>query len=166
MIPKTNPMRHLDKLGIPYEVHTYEADQKLTGTDIADMLGEEHARVFKTLVTIAKSKRHYVFVIPVDLELDLKKAAASVGEKSLEMLPSKDLLALTGYVHGGCSPVGMKKEFPSFIDESADGFETVFVSAGKVGFQIEVSPRDLQSLIRFRTADLTAEDRSAEEEEA
>ena len=155
MIPKTNPMRHLDKLGIPYEVHTYPADSGMTGTDIASLLGEDPPRVFKTLVTIAKSKKHYVFVIPVEMELDLKKAAASVGEKSVEMLPSKELLGLTGYVHGGCSPLCMKREMVTVIDSTIKDGERFYVSAGKVGCQLELSSKDFLSAGDFITADIT-----------
>ena len=155
MAVKTNPMRHLDKLGISYTIHEYDPDSTFTGTEIAEMLGEDHRRVFKTLVTIAKSKKHYVFVIPVDLELDLKKAAASVGEKSVEMLPSKELLALTGYVHGGCSPLCMKREVVTVIDSSAQEGEKFYVSAGKVGFQLELSFDDFMRSGEFRTAELT-----------
>ena len=155
MNPKTNPMRHLDKLGIAYDVHTYEADQRLTGSDIADLLGEDHSRVFKTLVTVAKSKRHYVFVLPVDMELDLKKAAASVGEKSLEMLPLKELLALTGYVHGGCSPLCMRREMVTVIDSTARDGGRFYVSAGKVGCQLELSTEDFLRSGDFILADIT-----------
>ncbi len=155
MTPKTNPMRHLDKLGISYTVHEYPPEGLSTGSEIADRLGEDHSRVFKTLVTVAKSKRHYVFVIPVDLELDLKKAAASVGEKSVEMLPSKELLALTGYVHGGCSPLCMRREFGTVIDSSAKDGERFYVSAGKVGYQLELSTEDFLRSGDFGLADLT-----------
>ena len=155
MTVKTNPMRHLEKLGIAYTVHEYPADATKTGTDIAELLGEDHTRVFKTLVTIAKSKRHYVFVIPVDLELDLKKAAASVGEKSVEMLPSKELLALTGYVHGGCSPLCMRREMVTVVDSTARDGERFYVSAGKVGCQLELSTEDFLRSGDFRLADLT-----------
>ena len=137
MIPKTNPMRHLDKLGIPYEVHTYPADSGMTGTDIASLLGEDPPRVFKTLVTIAKSKKHYVFVIPV------------------EMLPSKELLGLTGYVHGGCSPLCMKREMVTVIDSTIKDGERFYVSAGKVGCQLELSSKDFLSAGDFITADIT-----------
>ena len=154
-VPKTNPMRHLDKLGIDYRVHTYEPDSKMTGTQIADILGEDHTRVFKTLVTVAGPKRYYVFVIPVDMELDLKKAAASVGEKSLDMLPSKELLALTGYVHGGCSPLCMKREMVTTIDSTINDGDVFYVSAGKVGCQLELATDDFLRSGEFRTAELT-----------
>lgn len=154
-VSKTNPMRHLDKLGIEYKVHTYDPDAKLNGQQIADILGEEHDRVFKTLVTVAGPKRYYVFVIPVDMELDLKKAAASVGEKSMDMLPSKELLALTGYVHGGCSPLCMKREMVTTIDSTVKDGSIFYVSAGKVGCQLELSVDDFFRAGEFRTADIT-----------
>ena len=151
---KTNVMRTLDSLGISYEVHTYEPDPSLTGVDIAAILGEDPERVFKTLVTRGKSGAFYVFVIPVAKELDLKKAAAAAGEKAVSMIKQKELLPLTGYVHGGCSPVGMKKAFPTFLHESAESMELIFVSAGKVGHQIGVSPVDLKKAIFCQFADL------------
>ncbi len=155
MTVKTNPMRHLDKLGIAYAVHEYPADPAMSGSDVADHLGEEHGRVFKTLVTVGKSKRHFVFVIPVDLELDLKKAAASVGEKSVAMLPAKELLALTGYVHGGCSPLCMRREMVTVIDSSARDGDTFYVSAGKLGCQLELSTDDFLRSGDFLLADIT-----------
>jgi len=151
---KTNVMRLLESRKVPYTAHTYNPDPSLSGEDIARILGEDPSVVFKTLVTCGKTGAHYVFVIPVCSELDLKKAARAAGEKSVAMIPQKELLPLTGYVHGGCSPVGMKKPFPTFVHESAASAERIFVSAGRVGFQIEVSPQGLQALVRFRTADL------------
>ena len=153
---KTNVMRLLESRKIPYTAHTYSPDPSLSGEDIARILGEDPAVVFKTLVTRGKTGAYYVFVIPVTSELDLKKAARAAGEKSVSMILQKELLPLTGYVHGGCSPVGMKKPFPTFVHQSVLEAEHVFVSAGKVGFQIEVSPGDLQPLVQFRTADLVA----------
>lgn len=155
MDAKTNPMRHLDKLGIPYTVHTYTGDGATSGSEIATLLGQDHSRVFKTLVTVGRSKKHYVFVIPVDLELDLKKAAASVGEKSMDMTPSKELLALTGYVHLGCSPLCMKREFVTTIDSSISDGEIFHVSAGKIGVQLELRSDDFLKAGNFRIADLT-----------
>jgi len=155
MDPKTNPMRHLDKLGIPYRVHTYEGDDAASGSEVATILGQDHSRVFKTLVTVGKSKKHYVFVIPVDLELDLKKAAASVGEKSMEMTPSKELLALTGYVHLGCSPLCMKREMITTIDSTINDGEVFYVSAGKIGVQLELGSGDFMKAGNFKIADLT-----------
>ncbi|MCR4691064.1 MAG: Cys-tRNA(Pro) deacylase [Lachnospiraceae bacterium] len=152
---KTNVMRVLEAKKISYDSHSYEADPTLTGEQIAGILGEDVRKVFKTLVTQAKSGAYYVFVIPVAEELDLKKAAKAAGEKAISMIKQKDLLPLTGYVHGGCSPIGMKKPFPTFIHETAAEAEKVFVSAGKVGFQIELSPEDLLRVTGCKTADLT-----------
>ena len=151
---KTNVCRVLDSKKIAYELHTYEADPTLTGEQIADILGEPTDKVFKTLVTEGKTGQHYVFVVPVKEELDLKKAAKASGEKSISMIKQKELLPLTGYVHGGCSPIGMKKPFPTFIHETAAGLEKIFVSAGKVGYQIEVAPNDLFSVVGCKTADI------------
>ena len=154
---KTNVMRLLDARKIAYAAHTYDPDPSLSGEQIARILGENPEIVFKTLVTQGKTGRYYVFVIPVPRELDLKKAAGAAGEKSISMIPQRDLLPLTGYVHGGCSPIGMKKPFPTFLDASAEKADRIFVSAGKVGFQVELSPKDLQSMIRYRTADLVTD---------
>ena len=154
---KTNVMRVLDQKKITYRHHCYikEGEEPVTnGVEVARLLGEDVNRVFKTLVTIGRSGQHYVFMIPVAEELDLKKAAAAVSEKSIEMIPQKELLPLTGYVHGGCSPVGMKKPFPTWIHESAQGLEHMFVSAGKVGFQIELAPQDLAEAASASFADL------------
>lgn len=139
-------MRLLDGKKISYTAHTYEQDPTKTGEEIAALLGEEADQVFKTLVTQGKSGQYYVFVIPVKEELDLKKAAKASGEKAISMIKQKDLLPLTGYVHGGCSPIGMKKQFPTFLHETAILFDAVFVSAGKVGYQIELSPDNLISM--------------------
>ena len=151
---KTNVMRVLDGKKIAYESHTYEPDATLTGEEIAGILGEDPAKVFKTLVTQGKSSAYYVFVVPVMEELDLKKAAKASGEKAVSMIKQKELLPLTGYVHGGCSPIGMKKQFPTFFHETASEFDKVFVSAGKVGFQIELSPEDLISVSGGKLADI------------
>ena len=151
---KTNCMRVLESRKIAYTPHLYEADPTLSGEDIAGILGEEPDQVFKTLVTVGKPQKYYVFVIPVNQELNLKKAAAAVGEKSVSMIPQKDLLPLTGYVHGGCSPIGMKKRFPSYIHESAAGLAKIFVSAGRVGCQAELSPSDLIRIAELVPADL------------
>lgn len=134
--------------------HSYEPDATMSGEEIAGILGEEPEKVFKTLVTQGKSKAYYVFVVPVKEELDLKKAAKAAGEKSVSMIKQKELLPLTGYVHGGCSPLGMKKRFPTFIHESAPQFDRVFVSAGKVGFQIELAPEDLIKAADCKVADI------------
>ncbi len=151
---KTNVMRVLDSKKISYESHTYEPDATLTGAEIAAILGEDASHVFKTLVTQGKSGGYYVFVVPVEAELDLKKAAKASGEKSISMIKQKDLLPLTGYIHGGCSPVGMKKQFPTFIHETATGYDKIFVSAGKVGYQIELSPDDLIKVTGCKPADV------------
>ena len=152
---KTNVMRILDGKKIPYQPHFYGDTGAVSGTDVAAVLGEPPEKVFKTLVTVGKSKQNYVFIIPVEKELDLKKAASAAGEKSVEMLRSKDLLPLTGYIHGGCSPVGMKKAFPTFLDATAEGQETICVSAGKIGCQIELDPAALAELTGASFRDLT-----------
>ena len=151
---KTNCMRVLESKKIAYTPHLYEADPSLSGEDIARILREEPAQVFKTLVTVGKPRRYYVFVIPVSEELNLKKAASAVGEKSVSMIPQRDLLPLTGYVHGGCSPIGMKKRFPSYIHQSAGNLSRIFVSAGRVGCQVELSPADLVRVAELAVADL------------
>ena len=151
---KTNCMRVLENKKIAYTPHLYEADPSLSGEQIAGILGEEPDQVFKTLVTAGKPQKYYVFVIQVNRELNLKKAAAAVGEKSVSMIPQRDLLPLTGYVHGGCSPVGMKKRFPSFIHESAVNGPRICVSAGRVGFQVELDPADLIRCAELSVADL------------
>ena len=154
---KTNVMRVLEGKKIPYESHAYNPDATMTGEEIANLLGEDPEKVFKTLVTQGKTNAYYVFVIPVKEELDLKKAAKAAGEKSVAMIKQKELLPLTGYVHGGCSPIGMKKQFTTFIHETAANYEHVFVSAGKVGFQIELAPADLISVAGCKLADLVLE---------
>ena len=154
---KTNPMRALDKAGIEYKVHTYEPNPQLTGTDIARMLREDPPRVFKTLVTVTKEKRYNVFVVPVEKELDLKKAAASVGEKSVSMMPAAQLLNITGYVHGGCSPYCMKRPFVTVVDSSVLDGDVIYVSAGKVGYQLELSVKDFLGSGEFKVADISRE---------
>ena len=151
---KTNVMRVLDAKKITYDSHSYEADPSLSGEQIAGILGETTACVFKTLVTRGKSGGYYVFVVPVDAELDLKKAATAAGEKSIAMIKQKELLPLTGYVHGGCSPIGMKKKFPTFIHKTAESLKKIYVSAGKVGYQIELSPGDLIAVAECKLADI------------
>lgn len=151
---KTNVMRVLDGRKIEYAPHTYEPNPAMSGEEIAEVLNEDADKVFKTLVTQGKSGQHYVFVVPVKAELDLKKAANAAGEKAVSMIKQKELLPLTGYVHGGCSPIGMKKQFPTFIHETAKDFPKMFVSAGKVGFQIELSPRDLAAAAGCSFADI------------
>ena len=151
---KTNVMRVLDGKKISYESHSYNPDPTMSGEEIAGILGEDPSKVFKTLVTQGKSGAYYVFVVPVKEELDLKKAAKASGEKAISMIKQKELLPLTGYVHGGCSPIGMKKQFPTYVHESAGTFEKMFVSAGKVGFQIEIAPNDLISVAGCKLADI------------
>lgn len=140
---KTNAMRILDRMKISYDTKTYECDEFVDGLQIADMLGLDHAKVYKTLVTMGSSKNYFVFVIPIDRELDLKKAARAVGEKSVEMLHVKDIQTVTGYIRGGCTAVGMKKQYVTRIDESANALETMVVSGGKLGVQMELKPEDL-----------------------
>lgn len=155
---KTNVMRVLDGKKIPYKSYCYLDTGVISGREVAKVLGQNPNQTFKTLVTVAKSNINYVFVVPVCKELDLRKAAASVQEKKIEMLKSKDLLGLTGYVHGGCSPIGMKKSFRTVIDQSAEMFDTILFSGGKIGYQVEVSLKDLEKVIRFETADLTLDE--------
>jgi Cys-tRNA(Pro)/Cys-tRNA(Cys) deacylase len=146
---KTNAMRTLDKNKVAYVAHTYESDGAISGQEVATALGRSPEQIFKTLVTAGKSGQHYVFVIPSTGELNLKKAAACAGEKSIEMIKSKELLPLTGYVHGGCSPIGMKKFFNTAIDSSAEKLNTIIISAGKIGLQIEISIEELKKVIDF-----------------
>lgn len=146
---KTNVMRILDKYKIKYNEYTYDSTEAISGVEVAKTLNQNPEKVFKTLVTVAKSGKNYVFMIPVAEELDLKKAAKSVNEKSIEMLKSKDLLPLTGYVHGGCSPIGMKKFFKTVIHETANNFDSIIFSGGKIGYQVELSISDLSKIITF-----------------
>lgn len=150
---KTNVMRILDQKKIKYIVHTYE--NAVSGIEVADTLNEDYDKVFKTLVTVSNTNNHYVFVVPVNKELDLKKAAKVVGEKSIEMLKSALLLPLTGYIHGGCSPVGMKKQFRTIIDNSASSKDKIFVSGGKIGYQIEIELSELKKVINYELDDIT-----------
>ena len=153
---KTNAMRLLDAAGVDYQAHSYDdKDGKIDGISVANKMGYPVEQVFKTLVTIGASGEFLVFVIPVAKELDLKKAAKVAGEKHIEMCPSKDLLKHTGYIHGGCSPIGMKKLFRTYVDESAILQEQIFFSAGKIGEQIETAPDNLIELIHAEYADLT-----------
>ena len=149
---KTNVMRILDQKKINYKIYHYE--DVISGMDVAETLGENPSQVFKTLVTVGHSKEHYVFLVPVNKELNLKKAASAVKEKSMEMIKSKELLPLTGYIHGGCSPIGMKKQFKTVIDISAKDFETIIFSGGKIGYQVEVNLNDLQKVIDFTLEDI------------
>lgn len=152
---KTNVMRILEKAGTSHRVHYYDPDKGIDGVSVANQLGQDPQAVFKTLVTQGKSRAFYVFVIPVGQTLNLKLAAQACGEKSIEMIPQKILLPTTGYIHGGCSPIGMKKAFPTFIDETAQLFDTICVSAGKIGVQVELNPDDLLSLVSAQYAALT-----------
>ena len=154
MDEKTNVMRILEQKKVKYESHCYAHTDAVSGTEVAEVLGQDPKRVFKTLVTVGKSKSYYVFVVPVEEDLNLKKAAKSVGEKSIEMIKSKELLPLTGYIHGGCSPIGMKKFFKTTINESAKDCETIIFSAGKIGYQVEMSLDSLSKVIRFSLADI------------
>ncbi|MCR4663157.1 MAG: Cys-tRNA(Pro) deacylase [Endomicrobiaceae bacterium] len=151
---KTNAMRILDKNNAEYKTYSYDSSKAISGTEVAKSLNQNPDCVFKTLVTVAKSKEHYVFLVPVEKELDLKKAALSVGEKSVEMLKQKDLFNLTGYVHGGCSPLGMKKTFVTVIDISAQNQPVIIFSAGKIGYQIQTTIQQLKSAIDFKLADI------------
>ena len=160
-VQKTNAMRELDAAGIAYEFQSYEVDEDVPsgelGTHIAEMLGEDPDAAFKTLVCVSSSGEHVVCCIPVDQELDLKKAAAASGQKNLSMLPVKELEGLTGYVRGGCTPVGMKKQFPTIIDETAQLFELIHISGGKRGLSLTLSPEDLASFVSATFADIVRE---------
>lgn len=154
---KTNAMRILESEKINFEIIEYSTKDGIGGVDVAEKLGEDKDRVFKTLVTETKAGEHFVFVVPVSSELDLKKAAKVSGSKKVEMIPQKKLLPLTGYIHGGCSPVGMKKEFKTFVDSSAENLDFFYVSGGKVGMQIKVNPKELVGLIGGEFADIKKE---------
>ena len=153
-LEKTNAMRKLDALKIEYGQHTYVDTDAISGVEVAAVLGQDPGQCFKTLVTVGKTGQHYVYMVPVAEELDLKKAAKAVGEKSIAMIKSKELLPLTGYIHGGCSPIGMKKQFRTVIDSSAEKFETILFSAGKIGYQVEVALLDLQKVVRVESAQI------------
>ena len=154
---KTNVMRCLDQKKIKYKVHEYKESGAVSGVEVAAALGQDPKRAFKTLVTIGKSGNHYVFMVPVAEELDLKKAAKCVGEKNIEMIKSKELLPLTGYIHGGCSPIGMKKLFKTTIHKTAPDFDTILFSGGKIGFQVEIPFEDFKKVINVNTADIIVE---------
>ena len=151
---KTNVMRLLEQAKISYQHYTYGDGEAISGTEVAALIGQNPEQVFKTLVTVGKTKENYVFVIPVGKELNLKKAAKAVGEKSIEMIKSKELLPLTGYIHGGCSPIGMKKRFVTVLHETASQWETIIFSAGKIGYQVQVSPEDLKKLVPYSLEDV------------
>lgn len=151
---KTNVMRVIEQHKLSYQSHDYTATGAISGMEVVDALGQEPGRMFKTLVTQGASKEHYVFMVPVDGELNLKKAAKAVGEKSIAMIKSKELLPLTGYIHGGCSPIGMKKQFHTTIHHTAAEYETIMFSGGKIGCQIEMALADLQKIVPVATADI------------
>lgn len=151
---KTNAIRTLDQKKIKYEVVELSDAEGLNGVEVAKEANEEVGEVFKTLVTVGASKNHYVFVIPVARQLDLKKAAKFVGEKNIAMIPQKELLGLTGYVHGGCSPIGMKKYFRTVFDESARSHEKIYFSAGKVGLQVKINSADIEKAVKAEFCDL------------
>lgn len=153
---KTNAMRELERAGQSYEAHSFECPEAISGVEVARVLNEDPDCVFKTLVTVGMSGDHYVFMIPVAMELDLKKAAAAVGEKSVHMVKSKELLGLTGYVHGGCSPLGMKRLFTTTVDETAALYDRIYFSGGRIGCQIETSLDSLKAAIPVKEADITA----------
>ena len=152
---KTNVMRILDQKKVEYASHFYGDTEAISGVEVAAILGQDENKVFKTLVTIGATKNYYVFMIPVRKELDLKKAAKAVGEKSIAMIKSKELLPLTGYIHGGCSPIGMKKQFRTVVHATAENFDTIMFSAGKIGYQVEMTPDALLSIIPYTVADVT-----------
>lgn len=154
---KTNAMRLLEKANIPFQTHSYDPHGEIDGVSVAKKLAQAPETVYKTLVVVGKSRAHYVFILPAPAHLDLKKAARVCGEKSVDMLPQKELLPLTGYVHGGCSPLGMKKAFPTFIAHAAQALERFCVSAGKIGLQLELSPTALHTLLRAPFADFCSE---------
>ncbi len=152
---KTTVMRILDKMKIEYESYNYTNSDVISGIDVATALNQNPDKVFKTLVTMSGSNSNYVFLVPVNKELDLKKAAKCVGEKKIDMIKSKDLLPLTGYIHGGCSPIGMKKIFRTVIDESAKDYDKIIFSAGKIGYQVVIALEDLKKIIKFSLEDIT-----------
>ena len=152
---KTNAIRLLEQKKIKFVVHNYLSSGAISGIDVANSLNEDPNIVFKTLVTQGKSHQYYVFLVPVNKELDLKKAASCVNEKSIEMIKSKDLLPLTGYIHGGCSPIGMKKFFKTIIDISASNYDKIIFSGGKIGYQIETTLLELSKIIKFDLIDIT-----------
>lgn len=156
-IKKTNAMRQLDKLKIDYQVHDLQFNEAVDAICVAEKLEANVHQVFKTLVTVSNDKEHFVFMIPAQAHLSLKKAAKIVNKKKVEMIAQKDLLPLTGYVHGGCSPLGMKKNFPTFFDESALEFETIYFSGGKIGVQIQMDPKYLEQAANAKPADLCEE---------
>lgn len=156
MADNTNVMRILEDAGVPYKYYTYESDGFIDGVSVAGKIGQSVERVFKTLVARGKSGAYYVFVVPVAQELDLKQAAKAVDEKSVEMIKVSEIINVTGYIRGGCSPIGMKKQYKTVIDSSCILLDTVIFSAGKIGYQVEVSPDDLVSITGASVADLVS----------
>lgn len=154
MEEKTNVMRILEQKKIKYNSYSYASTQAISGMEVATALNQDPNCVFKTLVTVGTSRNNYVFLVPVNKELNLKKAAKSVNEKKVEMIKSKELLPLTGYIHGGCSPIGMKKQIKTVINITAQNFEKIIFSAGKIGYQVEMSLENLQKVINFTLADI------------
>lgn len=152
---KTNVMRILEQNKVDYLSHYYYDTVAISGMEVADVLNQNPGQVFKTLVTIGNSNDHYVFLVPVNKNLNLKKAAKAVNEKSIEMIKSKDLLPLTGYIHGGCSPIGMKKQFKTVIDSSAQDFDTIIFSGGKIGYQVEITINELKKVLLFEMDDIS-----------
>ena len=151
---KTNAVRFLEKCGIAYEIQTYECEEFIDGIHVAEKLGQPLEETFKTLVAQGKSGSYYCFLLPVALELDLKKAAKSVGEKSVELLHVKDITKVTGYVRGGCTPIGMKKQFMTVVDRSGEELEKFYISGGRIGTQIRLSPGQLVKAIRGKFEDI------------
>ena len=153
---KTNAMRMLDRQKVKYEAFSYECDEFIDGIHVADMNGDPYEQSFKTLVTVGKSGGYYVFALPIDKEIDFKKAAKIVGEKSIEMIHVKDINKITGYIRGGCTPVGMKKMYPTIIHESAKNFDEIIISGGRIGLQIILNPNDLAAVTNAKFADFLA----------
>lgn len=155
MKDKTMVMKILEKNNIKFKSHYYPTEVALSGVEVADILNQNPNQVFKTLVTVGASKKHYVFVIPVNKELDLKKCARVVKEKNISMIPQKELLSLTGYIHGGCSPIGMKKYFKTVFDNTSQNYHTIIFSAGKIGYQVELALEDIKTLLPYEINDVT-----------
>lgn len=152
---KTNVMRLLEQKKIDYKSYDYTDTGVISGAEVAEALGQDPNQVYKTLVTQGATKNYYVFMVPVLKELNLKAGAKAVGEKSIAMIKSKELLPLTGYIHGGCSPIGMKKQFKTVIDSSVSQFETIFFSAGKIGYQVQVAVKDMEKIIRYELGEIS-----------
>ncbi|MBE5953444.1 MAG: Cys-tRNA(Pro) deacylase [Lachnospiraceae bacterium] len=153
-IEKTNVMRLLEQKKIDYKSYDFTDTGVISGVDVAKALGQNPNQVYKTLVTQGATKNYYVFLVPVEKELNLKAGAKAVGEKSIAMIKSKELLPLTGYIHGGCSPIGMKKQFKTVVDSSVSQFETIFFSAGKIGYQVEVAVKDIEKIVRYELGEI------------